>query len=73
MAVYELGFDDLPAKYLILLAQKKKKLQKKLFGWNSQIFLTPRRIIIKTQNEVEPQKIIEFITENYKTMRWKGE
>jgi len=71
MAVYELGFDDLPAKYLILIAQKKKKLQKKLFGWNSQIFLTSRRIIIKTQNEVEPQKIIEFITENYKTMRWK--
>jgi len=71
MAIYELGFDDIPAKYLILLSQKKKKFQKKLFGWDSQIFLSPRRIIIKTQSPVEPQKIAEFITENYKTMRWR--
>jgi glycyl-tRNA synthetase beta chain len=68
MAVYELGFDDLPAKYLILLSQKKKKFQRK---WESQIYLSPRRIIIKTQSQIEPQKIIEFLTENYKTMRWK--
>ncbi len=68
MAIYELGFDDLPAKYLILLSQKKKKFQRKL---NSQIYLSPRRIIIKTQSQIEPQKIIEFLTENYKTMRWK--
>jgi glycyl-tRNA synthetase beta chain len=68
MAVYELGFDDLPAKYLILLSQKKKKFQRKS---ESQIYLSPRRIIIKTQSQIEPQKIIEFLTENYKTMRWK--
>ncbi|GBD03620.1 Glycine--tRNA ligase beta subunit [bacterium HR19] len=70
MALYELGFDELPAKYLISLSKKKGKIQRKLFGYNSQVFLTPRRIIIKTPEKIEKEKIIEFLKENYSTMRW---
>ncbi len=71
MAIIELGFDDLPALYLIELSQKKKEFRK-LFGHNSQYFLTPRRIIIKLDQYDQNirTKILEFLYTGYKSMKW---
>ena len=76
MALVELGFDEIPAKFLSKLAQQRKKARK-LFGYNSKVLLTPRRIIIqfdkgKLKGELR-QNLLDFISSvEYKSMRWKG-
>ncbi len=75
MALVELGFDEIPAKFLSKLTQQRKKARK-LFGYNSKVLLTPRRIIIqfdkgKLKGELR-QNLLDFISSvEYKSMRWK--
>jgi len=75
MALIELGFDDIPAKFLSKLAQKRKEVRK-LFGHNSQFFLTPRRIVIqfdkeKAKGDIGKNILDILMSVEYKTMRWK--
>ncbi len=67
----ELGFDDIPSDYLKILSDKKKELRK-AFG-NAQLFLTPRRIILKFDSKYfDHKKILEFIRCQFKEMKWVG-
>ena len=73
MFVLELGFDDIPASFLQAFFDAKKSFVRKKFGGKSRFFLTPRRIIISSENVSENLQDIleEFLTFEWKSMRWE--